>query len=158
MPLISLTAAQRSTFLTHIPCPDPSSWAAPFYTNEEIQGQECRENMGSEMAIYIQLIFRFICMFWRLGRSGLREGGSVRRSACRVFYQAAAWMHDRRHADVGESMQQKVPSKVLWAPCQRSLRQMLSTDAERNSGTLSRVDQWYSARGHWSELWHFAPL
>ncbi len=48
MPLISLTAAQRSTFLTQISYPDPSSRAAPVCTNTETQGQECREKIGGK--------------------------------------------------------------------------------------------------------------
>lgn len=38
--------------------------------------------------------------------------------------------------------------KARQAPSRRSLSQMLSTDAERRSGTFNKVDQWYSARGH----------
>ncbi len=104
---------------------------------------------GGEMPIYMELIFCFICRFWRLGCSGLE--GSVRMSerevSWRVFYQAAACMHDKQHTYVGESRhffthshkrQQKVALKV---PSQRSLSQMLSTDAERSSGTFTTVDQ-----------------
>lgn len=85
MPLISLTAAQRSTFLTHVSYSDPSSRDATFRHTpvSEAEGKmlgcgcgnagRSREGRWREMAIFRELIFCFICEFWRLGRSGLER-------------------------------------------------------------------------------------
>lgn len=80
MPLISLTAALRSTFLTHISSSNPPSRAVPFMTHSisETEGKCSDVRLGTqgedggEMPIYIELKFCFICRIWRLGRSGLK--------------------------------------------------------------------------------------
>lgn len=113
MPLISLTAAQRSTFLTHVSYSDPSSRARhiPYLRlkgNAGMLGSGMRGKAAGQMAIYIELIFCFMCrfffFFWSPGRSGLKGEGNVRMSecevSCRVFHQAAACTHDLRHTHI----------------------------------------------------------
>lgn len=62
---------------------------------------------GGEITVYLELIFCFICRLWRLWLSGLKGDRSVRMSerevSCRVFYQTAACMHDKRDTYVDES-------------------------------------------------------
>lgn len=106
MPLISLTAAQHSTFLTHTSSPRSVLPCYAFTTHSisETEGKcrDVRSGMqgedGGEIPICMELIFCFICRFWRLGLSGPRGGGGSvrmcrREVSCRLFYQAAARMH-----------------------------------------------------------------
>lgn len=144
MPLISLNAAQRSTFHTHISNSDPSSCARhiPSSAAEGMQGEAAGQG-----PIYMELIFCFMGRFVELRRSGLERAGGM----CQVYDQAAACMHDLRYTYMGRpffTRSHRKREKVQRAPTQRSLSQMLPTDAERRSGTFDKVDQRCSARGH----------
>lgn len=67
--------------------------------------------------------------------SGVRPGGCMH-----------AWLEVHTHGQALLHALTQETWKVQRAPTQRSLSQMLPTDAERRSRTFDKVDQWCSAR------------
>ena len=102
MPLISISAAERSIFLKHISSSDPSSSATPLRHTQYLRlkgkfryvrsGRLGAE--GGERLICIELIFCFICRFWRLGRTGLKAGGG---GVCAVWRSHVGCFTRRLH-------------------------------------------------------------
>lgn len=153
MPLISLNAAQRSTFHTHISNSDPSSCARhiPSSAAEGMQGEAAGQG-----PIYMELIFCFMGRFLELRRSGLERAGGM----CQVYDQAAACMHDLRYTYTGRPFFTRSHGKRekrseprlrgRWARCCPLMQ----------SGEVGHSTKWTSGAQPEgiSDLWHFIQM
>lgn len=122
-----------------------------------------RGRWGKKWQFNSELIFCFICRFWRLPCSGLKGEGSVgmseREVSSWVFYRAAACMHDKRrtHMYVGESSLSHAHTNGSRRWRWKHVELCLGGHWARCCPPMQRGAQHTSdtpARGHWSEPGH----